>query len=118
MLQWFTHRVNFQESPPYSKEGFFGSESKGRYKYDKDVSGGSILFTFYKADGQKDFFKTYFNIQNMAEQEGIFNSTLGQQFRKWILSPGYTYDPDYLIRQFLQREPSQDAFLRQIGVLK
>lgn len=78
LIQGFMHRIDFaKEPPPVSKEGFFGSESKGKYKYDEGVKSGSILFKFYR-DGQYDALKTYFNLQNMKEENGIFTSNDGR----------------------------------------
>lgn len=79
LIQGFMHRIDFaKESFPVSKEGFFGSESKGKYKYDEDVRSGHILFKFFKDNLNYDALKTYFNIQNMAEQKGLFTSNDGK----------------------------------------
>lgn len=75
LIQGFTHRVDFsKEKLPVAKEGFFGSESKGKYKYDENVKSGSILFKFFKDATNYDALKNYFNLQNMAEQKGFFTS--------------------------------------------
>lgn len=79
LIQGFMHKIDFtKEKLPTSKEGFFGSESKGKYKYDENVSGGSILYKFFKDETNYDALKTYFNIQNMANQKGVFNSKDGK----------------------------------------
>lgn len=74
LIQGFMHKIDFtKEKAPFSKEGFFGSESKGKYKYDENVKSGNILLKFYKGD-QIDNLKTFFNLQNMLDQKGIFTS--------------------------------------------
>jgi hypothetical protein len=75
LIQGFMHQIDLsKEKQPVSKEGFFGSESKGKYKYDDGVIGGSILFKFFTNTTSYDALKTFFNIQNMAEQKGLFSS--------------------------------------------
>lgn len=75
LIQGFMHTIDLKkETQPASKEGFFGSESKGKYKYDENVTGGSILFKFFYDESKFDALKTYFNLQNMAEREGVFTS--------------------------------------------
>lgn len=79
LIQGFMHKIDFtKEKLPVSKEGFFGSESKGKYKYDENVSGGSILYKFFKDTTNYDALKTFFNVQNMQEQKGVFNSKDGK----------------------------------------
>jgi hypothetical protein len=79
LIQGFMHRIDFtKESLPAAKEGFFGSESKGKYKYDENVKSGSILFKFFKDSKTYDALKAYFNLQNMAEQKGVFTSNDGK----------------------------------------
>jgi len=46
------------------------------------------------------------------EKEGILNSKTGNDYKKWILEPGGEKAPMDLIRGFLQREPSSEAFLK------
>jgi thimet oligopeptidase len=49
-------------------------------------------------------------------REGVLNPATGRDYRNAILAKGRTEDPDELLREFLGREPTEDAFLRQIGV--
>jgi Zn-dependent oligopeptidase len=49
-------------------------------------------------------------------REGVLNPSTGRDYRNIILAKGRTEDPDQLLREFLGRDPSEDAFLRQIGV--
>jgi thimet oligopeptidase len=48
--------------------------------------------------------------------EGVMNPVTGRAYRDMILAPGGSVDPSVLLRNFLGREPNQDAFLEQIGV--
>jgi Zn-dependent oligopeptidase len=51
-------------------------------------------------------------------REGILNPKTGRDYRDIILAKGRSVDPDQLLREFLGREPNEDAFLRQIGIGK
>ena len=42
--------------------------------------------------------------------------TVGSEYRRKILEPGGTSDADQLVRNFLGREPTSDAFLRDLGL--
>jgi thimet oligopeptidase len=48
--------------------------------------------------------------------EGVTNPEVGRRYRREILEPGGSLDGDQLLRNFLGREPSNDAFLRHIGI--
>jgi thimet oligopeptidase len=49
-------------------------------------------------------------------KKGLLNTELGKRYRQWILEPGGTRDPFELIRGFLGREPTFDAFYRDLGI--
>ena len=71
MIQGGLGRIDFtKEHPPVSKEIAFGSESKGKYKYDEGVYKGQFTFTF--SNGEDAALKTDFNLQNVGENNGIF----------------------------------------------
>jgi hypothetical protein len=75
LIQGFRHSLDFsKEEPPYSKESFFGSESRGKYYYHENMIGGNIVFQLFKKDGSYDALKTNFNIQSMEEKQGVFTS--------------------------------------------
>jgi thimet oligopeptidase len=50
--------------------------------------------------------------------DGVLDSKVGSEFRKKILAPGGGRDPDDMIRDFLGREPNNEAFLKSIGIGK
>jgi thimet oligopeptidase len=49
-------------------------------------------------------------------EEGATNPVVGMRYRREILEPGGSLDGDQLLRNFLGREPSNEAFLRHIGI--
>jgi oligopeptidase A len=51
------------------------------------------------------------------EQEGIFNRTTGDAFRRTILERGDSGDPDALFRDFRGRAPDVTPLLRRSGLL-
>lgn len=50
------------------------------------------------------------------EREGILDPKLGLEYRKIVLEPGGGVDEAATLRRFLGRDPSDEAFLRNIGV--
>jgi len=50
------------------------------------------------------------------ETEGLLNSQVGSDYRKWILEPGGEKPPLELIKGFLGREPNSEAFLKSLGL--
>jgi thimet oligopeptidase len=52
------------------------------------------------------------------ETEGVLSPKVGAEYRAAILEQGGSKDGDELLRDFLGREPNQEAFLRHIGIEK
>lgn len=48
------------------------------------------------------------------EEKGVMNKALGMKYRKVILEPGNMHEPMELLKMFLGREPSPDAFIKSI----
>jgi Zn-dependent oligopeptidase len=44
--------------------------------------------------------------------DGPFDTATGMEYRRLILEPGYTREPDAMLRDFLGREPSSEAFAK------
>jgi len=76
MLQGVFGTIDFStEEQPVSKKLLFGSCSKGKCKYDDNVTGGSLTMRF---EGKEEPYvlKSDFNLQQMADREGVFTSNI------------------------------------------
>ncbi|MDE0289271.1 MAG: Zn-dependent oligopeptidase, partial [bacterium] len=49
-------------------------------------------------------------------QEGVLSPGVGMEYRRKVLEPGGTRDAYELLRDFLGREPRNDAFLKKLGI--
>lgn len=49
------------------------------------------------------------------KKEGVLNPKAGRDYRNYILAPGGTRDAMDCIKQFLGRDPNEEAFLEEIG---
>ena len=52
------------------------------------------------------------------KQEGIFNKTVANKFKAYVLSQGGTENPMTLYKKFRGQEPKPEALLRRAGLLK
>ena len=50
------------------------------------------------------------------EDDGVTNPEVGMAYRRAVLEKGGTVDPDEMLRDFLGREPNNQAFLRKLGI--
>ncbi len=50
------------------------------------------------------------------KDDGVTDPATGLRYRREILEPGGSLDGDELLRNFLGREPSNEAFLRHVGI--
>ncbi len=51
-----------------------------------------------------------------AASGDVLSPALGARYRKTVLAPGGSREEGGLVREFLGREPSEDAFLRSLGL--
>ncbi len=51
------------------------------------------------------------------EQNGIFNTEVGREYRDRILARGDSDDPADLYRSFMGRDPDPHALLKRAGLL-
>jgi thimet oligopeptidase len=59
-----------------------------------------------------------FDLFSVFKKNGVLDKTTGRRYRDIILAPGGTRDGYELLREFLGREPSQEAFLIGTGLKK
>lgn len=50
------------------------------------------------------------------KEKGLLNPEIGTLYAETVLKPGGTKDPNEILKEFLKREPNQDAFLRSMGL--
>jgi thimet oligopeptidase len=50
------------------------------------------------------------------EEEGVTNPDVGMSYREAVLSKGGSLDAEEMLVHFLGREPSNEAFLRKLGI--
>lgn len=53
---------------------------------------------------------------NFIKQYGLLNADIGTRYVETILEKGGSVDPNILLRNFLGREPNQQAFLNDLGL--
>ncbi|HEB41451.1 MAG TPA: hypothetical protein ENI08_00335 [Candidatus Dependentiae bacterium] len=52
------------------------------------------------------------------KKHGLLNPVIGQKYVREVIGKGGSQDPNELLRNFLGREPSNSAFLKDMGLLK
>jgi Zn-dependent oligopeptidase len=50
------------------------------------------------------------------EEEGITSPVVGRAYREQVIGKGGAVDPDDMLTSFLGRKPSNEAFLRKVGI--
>jgi len=56
------------------------------------------------------------DMYSIFEKEGILNPEVGQRYRKFILAAGANKEPMELVKEFLGRKPSAQAFYKSLGL--
>lgn len=51
------------------------------------------------------------------KKEGLLNPVVGKKYVQEVIGKGGSEDPNVLLKNFLGREPNQEAFLRDLGLL-
>lgn len=63
------------------------------------------------------FSKVYaLDLFDTIKQHGLLNPEIGRKYRDTIIAKGGSKDPNELLEDFLGREPSQEAFIRDLGL--
>ena len=50
------------------------------------------------------------------QAEGVLNAKTGREYRDRVIARGRTVEPDVLLKDFLGRAPTEDAFLKLLGI--
>lgn len=54
---------------------------------------------------------------NEIKKEGLLNPAVGRRYIDAVIGKGGSKDPNDLLKDFLGREPNQEAFLRDMGLV-
>jgi Zn-dependent oligopeptidase len=54
---------------------------------------------------------------SVFEKEGLLNLETGLHFRRTILEKGGSENPMNLVKAFLRRDPNNEAFLKNHGII-
>ena len=57
------------------------------------------------------------DVFDQIKKQGLLDSVIGQKYVHEILSSGGSQDPNMLLRNFLGRKPSNEAFLKDMGLI-
>jgi len=94
--------MGFEEDPKAHFAGTFGH----MFGYDGGYY-GYLWSEVYQADMFTKF-----------QQNGVLDPKTGRLYRDTILAKGRTVDATELLKEFLGREPNEDAFLKLVGIKK
>ena len=90
------------------------------YPYQEDTHfQGSFGHLYGYAAGYYGYMWSEVYAQDMFsvfEENGVLDQNTGMRFRRLILEKGGTDDPLVMVREFLGREPNNQAFLRSLGL--
>lgn len=103
-LDEITRRTSEIAGFPFHEGTFFPASFGHLFGYDAGYYG----YMWAKVFGD-DMFSRF-------ESEGVLDPKVGADYRNLVLTPGGSKDPMELLRDFLGREPDQQAFLRYLGI--
>jgi thimet oligopeptidase len=103
-LHLITRQTNEVTGFPYHEGTFYPAGFGHLFGYDAGYYG----YLWAKVFGD-DMFGRF-------EAEGVTNPSLGGSYRDKVLAPGGSRDGLDMLRDFLGREPNQEAFLRNLGI--
>lgn len=90
--------------PPH--EGTFALASFGHLMGGYDASYYGYMWAEVFGD---DMFSRF-------EERGVTNPEVGKEYREKVIGKGGSLDADFMLVDFLGREPSNEAFLRKLGI--
>jgi thimet oligopeptidase len=103
-LDAITRRASAITGFPYHEGTFYPASFGHLFGYDAGYYG----YLWAKVFGD-DMFSRF-------EAEGVTNPVVGREYRRCVLERGGSVDAAELVRDFLGREPNQEAFLRHLGI--
>jgi Zn-dependent oligopeptidase len=56
------------------------------------------------------------DLASVFQKAGLTNPEIGQRYRRTVLEPGATAEPEALLQAFLGRPPSPVAFYEELGL--
>jgi thimet oligopeptidase len=83
-----------------------------------DAGFGHLMSSLYTAGYYTYLWSTAYaeDIFTKFEANGFMNPDVGTEYRRKILAPGGSLDPDDMVRNFLGREMNTDAFMKSLGL--
>ena len=57
-----------------------------------------------------------YDMYSVFEDKGVLNPAIGKIYRETILEKGGSIEPEYLVKEFLRRDPNNKAFLKQLEI--
>lgn len=118
-LEYFANNNTHSKDP---KELFDATTSKMRkniqYGSQDNMYASFGHLTDYGAKYYSYMWSKVFAIDMFCKikKQGLLNPIAGLEYKEKILAPGGSIDPNILLRDFLGREPSQDAFFDNMGI--
>jgi Zn-dependent oligopeptidase len=56
------------------------------------------------------------DVASELQKGGLLNPEVGMRYRRTVLEPGASAEPEALLQSFLGRPPRTDAFYRELGL--